>query len=316
VLRTHALAAIEHKRCNIEGAAFFWTLSRRRDPRLLRLLVAYEILADYLDRVNEHSAHLGIANGRQLHIALTDALAPERPTCDYYRLQAHADDGGYAHALVRTCRTVCEQLPCYERVRPLALHAATLTQVLAINHHPEPAQRDWELRRWAASELPPNGELCWFELTAAASAWLTVLALLALAAEPRCEEKHIVGVHAAYLPWISLLGTMLDSYSDIEEDARQRDHSYIAHYPTIGRACERLALLMERACCEARRLPNGQRHGVLVACMVAMYLSKASAHTAGLRPRTEDLLASSEPLVRVLLPVLRAFRAGYRQTYC
>ena len=75
-LRHDALRAIDRKRANIDGAALFWVLPRHRNPNLLRLLVAYEILADFLDCTSERGAHVGVANGLRLHSALRDALDP------------------------------------------------------------------------------------------------------------------------------------------------------------------------------------------------------------------------------------------------
>ncbi len=64
-LRHAALGALARKRGNIDGAALFWILPRRRSPQLLRLLVAYEVMADFLDTVSEDGADAGISNGRQ-----------------------------------------------------------------------------------------------------------------------------------------------------------------------------------------------------------------------------------------------------------
>jgi hypothetical protein len=74
VLRSDALEAIDRKRGNIYGASLFWILPTRRSPELLRLLVAYEIMADFLDCVSERGAYVGIGNGLQLHRALIEAL--------------------------------------------------------------------------------------------------------------------------------------------------------------------------------------------------------------------------------------------------
>ena len=113
-LRHDALAALEHKRANIDGAALFWTLPRVRSRELLRLLVAYEILADYLDCTSERAADVGTANGRQLHRALIEALDPDLRLSDYYRYHPWARDGGYVRALVGTCRQICARLPSYQ----------------------------------------------------------------------------------------------------------------------------------------------------------------------------------------------------------
>jgi tetraprenyl-beta-curcumene synthase len=135
-IREDALASLAHKRTHADGAALFWILPRRRDPRLLRLLVAYEIILDFLDNVSERGAGAGMANGRQLHLALSDAIDLRVPLSDYYRYNPWRDDGGYLRALVETCREGCASLPSYSRVRDLVIREATRTQVLALNHDP------------------------------------------------------------------------------------------------------------------------------------------------------------------------------------
>ena len=64
--------------------------------------MAYEVLADFLDCVSERGAERGIQNGCQLHLALVEALRPNRGISDYYRYHSSSDDGGYACALVAT----------------------------------------------------------------------------------------------------------------------------------------------------------------------------------------------------------------------
>ncbi len=148
------------KRANIDGAALFWTLPRVRSRELLRLLVAYEILADFLDCTSERAAHAGTANGRQLHRALIEALDPDLEVSDYYRYHPWARDGGYVRALVDTCRQICVRLPSYEAARPLLHRAACLTQVLALNHEPDPRRRDELLRAWAGAALRRSERAC------------------------------------------------------------------------------------------------------------------------------------------------------------
>src|SRR6267142_2766259 len=102
-IREDALRSIAHKRENAVGAALFWILPRRRDLNLLRLLVAYQVVWDFLDSVNEHAARAGTANGRQLHKALIEAVDPAAPISDYYRYHPWREDGGYLRTLVETC---------------------------------------------------------------------------------------------------------------------------------------------------------------------------------------------------------------------
>ncbi len=311
-LRADALQSLVSKRASTDGAALFWTIPNGRSPNLLRLLVAFEVMADFLDCASERGVHAGPANGVQLHLALSEALDPGAPVSRYYRFHPWCHDGGYLRALVGACRERCLQLPSYGDVRAQAIDAAKLAQMLGLNHEPDPLVRDMALREWAQRQTSWGG-LEWFECTAAASGWLTVLALFALAAETELQEDCVRDICAAYLPWISLLATMLDSYADQAQDLAEEQHSYIAHYPGTEEAVERVCKLVYEAARRARALPNGAKHAVIVACMVAMYLSKDSSRTPRMRARTRSLAAAGGLLPRLLLPVLRAWRVLYSQ---
>jgi len=312
-LREDAISALDGKRANIDGAALFWTLPRARSRDLLRLLVAYEILADYLDCASERAASAGVRNGLRLHRALIEALDPTLAISDYYLSHPWREDGGYIRALVECCRDKVVRLPSYPHAQPFALRAAHLAQVLALNHVPDPSLRDLELERWARRHFPRRQGLAWFEWTGGASAWLTVLALLALAADGGRDAQDARATYGAYLPWMSLTGTMLDSYADAAEDQAAGAHSYIAHYPDDRTAAARVSELVANAFECAARLPDGERHLVLASCMVAMYLSKDAARTVKARESTRRIARVAGPLPRVLIPVLRAWRIAYGQ---
>jgi tetraprenyl-beta-curcumene synthase len=313
-IREDALNSIEHKRGHTDGAALFWILPRRRDLNLLRLLVAYEIIWDFLDSVNEHGACEGPANGRQLHLALVEALDPGAPISDYYRYHPWCEDGGYLRSLVEACRRGCAALPSFASVSALLAREAKRAQVLALNHDTDAADRDAALRAWADSEFCEAQECSWFELSGAASASLTVHAFLALAAETNCTSADIAETGAAYFPWLSATTTMLDSYVDQAEDALNGDHRYIAHYPSRAVAADRVGELVTRSVREARDLRNGHRHAVIASCMVAMYLSKDSARTPGMRAGTASLVRAGGSLTRLLLPILRLWRIAFAQS--
>ena len=310
-IRQDALSALARKRGQADGAGLFSILPRHRSPGLLRLLVSYQITWDFLDSVNEHGAAAGQTNGRQLHLALIEAFDQDRPISDYYRHHPWKDDGGYLPALVQACRHECARLPSYARVRALVVQEATRAQVLAINHDLDPAMRDATLRAWASRERPVGCQAAWFELSGAASAGLAIFALLALATEPACTDADIAQSQSAYFPWVSAVATMIDSYVDQIEDIANDDHSYIAHYPTPQLAVRRIHQLTQQGLSGVGALPNGERHILIVACMIAMYLSKDSARTSEMQPTSRRLLRSGESLARWLAPVLRAWRMLY-----
>lgn len=310
-IREDALRALSNKRGHIDGAALFSTIPRRRSPALIRLLVAYEIIWDFLDSANERAAEAGQINGRQLHLALVDALDPTRPLADYYRHHPWRDDGGYLRALVTTCRENCALLPSYDRVREIVVREATKSRVCAINHDLDPTRRDGALEAWAAAEFPEGHEALWFELTAAASTDLTIFALLALASEPACTGRDAEQAAAAYFPWASSLAALLDSYVDQAEDAANGDHSYVSHYLTQDQATQRIGLLMQRCLREVGLLKEGERHALIVACMFALYLSKDSALAPTMRENTRRLVKAGGSLTNALHPILRLWRTLY-----
>jgi cytochrome P450 len=306
-IREDALDSLARKRDNVEGASLFSILPRRRDARLLILLVAYQVMWDFLDSVSERGAGAGHANGRQLHRALVEALDPEAPISDYYRYHPWKNDGGYLLALVRTCRRMCVELPSYRLVRPLMLHGVERCAIQYLNHEPESRRREQALREWAGRESAEEHALAWFELTAAVGAFMPHV-LLALAAETSCEQHDLLAVYAAYFPWTSLAITMLDSYVDLAHDAAHQSHSYISHYESEAVALDRLAEVIRRMVSNAARLPNGRRHVVLAEGIVAMYLSASDARAPRIREQTRVLTRASGPLTRLLLAIAHVWR--------
>jgi len=311
---THAdaLHAITYKRDNVEGASLFSILPKRQDKRLLKLLVAYQVMWDFLDNVSERGAFAGEANGRQLHRALVEALDPEAAISDYYRYHPWKDDGGYLVALVQSCQCICAGLPSYQGVRHLMLPAVERCAIQSLNHEPEPSRRDAALKEWAEREFSDKHMLDWFELTAAASAF-TPHVLFALAVEPRCEQHEVLAVYSTYFPWIALAIAMLDSYLDQADDAANKNHSYISHYASEAVALERLAAIIRRVVRHAASLPNGRRHSVLVEGIVVWHLSAKNVNTPTTREKTHTLAQAGGSLTRLLLPIAHVWRTTRAQ---
>jgi tetraprenyl-beta-curcumene synthase len=308
VIRKDALDALSRKRTHVDGAALFWTLPDRRDPRLLRLLVTYEIALEFLDNVHERETTW--INGRQLHRALVEALDLNAPISDYYLHHPWKDDGGYLRALVEACREGCAAMPFYSRARGrLLLAARRCGDAQSLNHEPDAVRKRATLHAWATREFPDVHEAIWWETTAAASSSVIVHALLAWAAGLSGED--LAAVEAAYAPWICAASTMLDSYVDQVRDDAAGDHSYVAHYPSVDVGARRLREMVTRSADEARSLPKGHRHAVIVACMVAMYMSGNSARTTALSDTTNSLIHAGGSLTRLLVPVLRCWRTAY-----
>ncbi|MDQ2629934.1 MAG: tetraprenyl-beta-curcumene synthase family protein [Actinomycetota bacterium] len=307
-LRADALHVLDKRRGHLDGAAMFWILPRRRDRSLLRALVAYELMQDYLDNVSERAAAVNGGDRCQLYLALADAVEPGRPLSDHYRGQPWSDDGGFLRELIETVRAESERLPSIETVRPRLVSDAPYAAVLAVNHLADPDRRDAALRGWVEANLPDEPDLRWYELAAAASGWITPHIQLALAAQPGVTREQSDATYGAYFPWCTLTLTMLDSYADQAEDAARGHHSYFGHYASGDEGVERLCMTIERAAEALLRLPDGERHGTLIACMIALYLSKDSARTPAMRETTRRIARAGGLLPRALTPVAHVWR--------
>jgi tetraprenyl-beta-curcumene synthase len=123
----------------------------------------------------------------------------------------------------------------------------------------------------------------------------------------------VARTYDAYAQWIAPAGAMLDSFADIAEDRASGDHSYIAHYPSMDVAVERIGRLMRESRREIRALPGGARHSVVLSSMIAFFLSKEAARAPELRASARELRRAGGPLVELLLPVLRLWRIAYGQ---
>jgi hypothetical protein len=101
---------------------------------------------------------------------------------------------------------------------------------------------------------------------------------------------------------------MLDSYVDQEQDLAANDHSYIAHYPDRPSTIQGITQLVTRSINGLSTLQDRNRHAVIAAAMIAMYLSKSTTPTPQDRADTQAILRAAGPLTQLLLPILHAWR--------
>jgi tetraprenyl-beta-curcumene synthase len=309
-LRDQALAALADKRPQSEGAALFTILPPQRSQPLLRMLVAYQIMWDYLDSIHEQQPDL--ANGMQLHHALTDAYYTDQPVSDCYRQHAHKDDSGYLAALIFQCRHDATRLASYALIRVMLLQeAGSSAQALSINHDPNRECRIEKMRIWSARYWPNERRADWFELTAAAAAALTMFALLAEATNHASRSCRLNAIRSIYSPWACSAATMLDSYADRAQDNASQHHIYIDYYASAQHAITRIGELVRESLMRTRHVHGGHKHSVILASMVAMYLTRDSSRTPGRQWSTNQLARSGGTLTHILIPALRAWRTIY-----
>lgn len=311
-LRVDALEALEIKRYYADGAVLFWILPRRRAPGLVSLLSSFQIAANYLDITSERGAARRGRCGDSLMLALVDAVNGDSPMRDYYADHLWSNDGGYLRALVSTCRARCASLVGYGQARDLLLHEAGLLRALELEHDPDPERRDLGLQHMAETAYPDDADGTWLELAGAGSAALTVIVLLALAADPGTTRTELEEATRVYTR-VGGLATMLDGYVDQFGDGETGAWNSIASYESPEAVTDRIAYLIDASLREARDLRHGERHTVIVASMIALYLSHDSATGPQLASSTDVMVRAGGSLTRTLVPALRAWRVAYAQ---
>jgi len=309
MLRGHALGQLSGERLNPEAAALFAVLApRAQRRRVVKLIVAYQVLYDYLDAVNEEPSLAELRRGLQLHRALTDAVLPDRPTGDYYlhhRELRGSGDGGYVSALVEACRRVVRALPAVGRGLPVLVRATERCGQAQSHNHAILVCGRSQLVEWSLAQAPDGGDYLWWELAAGGISCLGIHALLASAANASTGAQDAPAIDAAYFPAICALSSLLDSLADYHRDAGTTNHSFISHYRDGDEAAERLVAITADAAERIEPLPNSRLHAVILAGIASYYLSCPSV-------REGFPAAPAERLARHLGAMATPMRAAMR----
>ncbi|MGE5700783.1 MAG: DUF2600 family protein [Arthrospira platensis] len=310
-LQATALAILDSKWSDLEGAGAFAAFAPHHlRPNVARLLVCLQGIYDYADTLAEQPSDNPQADAITLHTAMLDALIPGAALGGYYTHHPSNADGGYLISLIQRCHVTIVQLPAYILVADMARkHAQRIVDYQArINH--EPDRGHIAFATWAKSETPDGSGLCWWETGAACGSSLALLALLAAAADSGLTYAEATAVEAVYWPWAGALHTLLDSLIDRSEDRATQQHNLIDHYRNQGEMTERLGVLacetVKRAECVA------PHHRLILAGMVALYLSDDQAWTAFVRPASERILEATGTFAKPALLLLRARRLALK----
>jgi tetraprenyl-beta-curcumene synthase len=301
VLREDALLTIEEKWGHSEGAAAFAVLvPRATRGAFIRMVVAYQLMIDYLDTISERPVADPWANTLQLHGAAQNAiaLAPAREP-DYYMFHPYRGDDGFLAAQIQVCREVLTALPSSAAVGPRAEHLASLYAESQGHCHAEQAQ--------AGSSAPTkridamaarHPELDWGEVLAACNTSVPMFAMLALAASPGCSEVEVERHYSAYLPWTASLHILLHSMVDEAFDLAAGKFNQLGHYGSKPEAAQAVTAIAVEAREQLGQLPQAETHIALLAAMAGYYLSAPSAWEDENRLIAEPVLEALGPSAR------------------
>jgi len=311
-LRRQALATQHAERGNLDGAAAFAVLApRAHRAQVVRASIAFQIAYEYVDSLAEEPNSDPLANGERLHLALLAALDPHIEQPDYYEFHAGKCDNGYITYLVGTCREALATLPSYDTVADDALRAARrMAAYQSLNH--DPRGEVMALARWASDLTPTGTGLRWWETAAGAASSLTLLPLIAAAAQPALDASEASAMDSAYFPWIGSLNQLLDSLIDQAADREAGHHSLVDHYVSIEEMAARLGSIATRAMQATESISGSIQHALILAAMSSYYLSAPGALTPSARVVARHVLDAMGALAKPTMLILRMRREAGR----
>lgn len=307
-LTDQALASICTKKFHCQGGSVYSLYKGVRTHDFVRLVVALQTISDYLDNLCDRAGITDETAFRQLHLAMTDALDPDKPTSDYYAAYPYKDDGGYLSRLVITCRQEVAKLPSYHLVKPEILRQAGLYSELQTYKHLDLECREEKMLTWINKHLTNYPDLTPWEFAAATGSTLGMFMLSAAAYNPQLTVKEVNQLASAYFPWINGLHILLDYFIDEAEDRVGGDLNFVSYYTGPEETLARLTYFAEQARAQAKNLPEAAFAQTVVDGLLAMYLSDPKTNLQPTRAIRDSLLRSAGLYPRFMYGICRLLR--------
>ncbi len=292
-LTEQALASISTKKFHCQGGSVYSLYPGVHTPDFVRLVVALQTISDYLDNLCDRAGIADETAFRQLHLAMTDALDPDRPFSDYYAAYPYKEDGGYLQSLVAACRKEIAKLPSYQLVKAEALRQAGLYSELQTYKHLDPLVRERKMLAWINPHLPYYPGITAWEFAAATGSTLGMFMLCAAAYNPTLAASEAEKIGHAYFPWINGLHILLDYFIDEAEDRQGGDLNFVTYYASREEMQARLTLFVQQARSQASLLPEAAFTRTVVDGLLAMYLSDPKTKPPAQQAIRDSLLVAA-----------------------
>jgi tetraprenyl-beta-curcumene synthase len=292
-LRLQALNSIAGKDFHCQGGAVFAVPYPEQEDVLLRVIVAYQTLCDYLDNLCDRAECLDGQAFRELHASLLDALTLDSEKHLYYRTYPYQNDGGYIDKMVDECRQSLQQLPSYHLVQADAINLAGLYIDLQVKKHVAWEEREKDLIEWASAHVAEYPGVLWNEYAAATGSTLALFALFGLAAGDEVNPVEVRTTVQTYFPWICGLHILLDYFIDQEEDRIGGDLNFTFYYPDQALMIKRFKTFIKEAHTQASRLPDPSFARTVIEGLLAMYFSDKKVENQGFHHAARELINES-----------------------
>lgn len=290
VLKEQALISIKTKRFHCQGGSFYALYPGVDQEVMVRFIVAFQTISDYLDNLCDRAGCEEEESFRQLHRAMHEALRPELPLGDYYAYFPYKNDGGYLKALVEECRRCLNFFPSYAMVQEEAVALVSLYCDLQCLKHLKKDRREDRMIQWSAPYLNTYSDLSVWEFGAATGSTLGVFMLCAASYQRHLGKEDIREIKESYFPYISGLHILLDYFIDQAEDRAEGDLNFIFYYKDRQEAGERLSYFLQESLSRACHLKHSLFHLTVIKGMLAMYLSDQKAAHPSYKGTIKSLL--------------------------
>lgn len=273
-LRRHALNSINENTFHSEGGGVYALLTRKevRDD-LLRFIVAYQIICDYLDSLCDETESFDRNDFRSLHEALRLALSPQEKTYSYYEHHQESKDNGFLQELVEACQQHVSTFPGFSNARASMEELSLHYRNLQVYKHVKKEDREPLLTDWFKEERQNVPDIFWYEFSASTGSTLGIYALASYASRSHLAEWQAETIKDSYFPYVQGMHILLDYFIDQEEDIRDDELNFCTYYPDEETMVRRMELFKQEGEKRLKRLPDAAFHSLLNKGIIAIYLA-------------------------------------------
>lgn len=307
-LRLQALSSIDNKGFHARGGSVFSLYPGVDTPTMVKLIVAYQTISDYLDNLCDRAGCQDEKAFSYLHLAMTDALECTVITHDYYKYYPWNDDGGYLLSLVKTCKDQVMKLPGYNLVKEDVLYLAKLYSCLQTYKHLSLDIREKKMFQWTKVHIENFENILPWEFWAATGSTLGIFMLFAASSTQTLTPCEIKMIREAYFPWICALHILLDYFIDYNEDLENGDLNFVRYYKSTGELEERLMHFIRGSFLKAASLHYPDFHAIVVKGLLAMYLSDGKAMSSNLIGTTKYIISSQDIKLKLMHKLCKHLR--------
>ncbi len=272
-LRAQALDSLEKKEFHCEGGGVYGLVAKDRFEDLIQFIIAYQIACDYLDNLCDRSPALDPNDFRLLHQSLLDALTPGAELKNYYQYRTEQEDGGYLHALVKTCQDILITFPAFDKVQAGMLELSGYYGDLQVHKHVKKEERIPRLESWFEKHRHKVPEMTWYEFSACAGSTLGIYTLATYATKSDLTQETANILKEGYYPWLQGVHILLDYFIDQEEDIAEDELNFLFYYENEEEMIDRFRLFVGKSEELIEKLPDPKFHKMIIRGVIAIYIS-------------------------------------------